>query len=286
MDPPDFLVIGHVTLDVKDGILLPGGAAFYASLTAVRLGRRVALLTRGMPKEAKRHLTSQAQVVNIPSPTTTTFENMYTPQGRAQRLHSLAPSIEADDLPKEWRRCPVVLLAPVAGEVNPALASLFPTSLLGLSPQGWMRCWGPSGWITPAPWTGEGIVDKAQVLILSATDIQSQKIPARWLGASTTLLLTQGPAGALIHRRQRWFRIPSYTAIEMNPTGAGDVFASAYLIRYNETKDRFTSGLFASYAASLKVEAISLEGIATRAQIEERMDQFRDLEVVPCDGPA
>ena len=56
----------------------------------------------------------------------------------------------------------------------------------------------------------------------------------------------------------------------MDPTGAGDVFAAAYLVRYRETSDALESARFASCAASFCVEAQGTEGIPTRAQMEER----------------
>jgi sugar/nucleoside kinase (ribokinase family) len=67
----------------------------------------------------------------------------------------------------------------------------------------------------------------------------------------------------------------------VDPTGAGDVFAAAFLVRYRETGDPFASALFASCAASLSVEAPGLEGVPTRARVEERFRQFPERRVRP-----
>ena len=278
----DFLAIGHVTLDITQDGEVPGGTAFYAAVTAARLGRRVGLLTRGAPPQSKDPLAALEQVVNIPSPVTTIFENRYANGVRTQLLHSAAPSIEAKHLPDGWQDAPMVLLAPVFQEVESNLAGCFPKALLGVAPQGWLRRVTDTGRIVPKEWNSEEVLNRAEVMILSETELWKGRMPAKWLTHGGIVILTQGSRGALMHYHNRWFRIPASPAKEVDPTGAGDVFAAAYLIRYGETGDAMTSGLFASSAASLKVAAKGAAGIPTRKQITRRMEQFPDLEVVPC----
>ena len=107
----DFLAIGHVTLDLTQEGKVPGGTAFYAAVTAARLGKKVGLLTRGAPPQSKEPLAALEQVVNIPSPVTTIFENRYANGVRIQRLHSAAPSIEGKHLPDGWQDVPMVLFS-------------------------------------------------------------------------------------------------------------------------------------------------------------------------------
>jgi sugar/nucleoside kinase (ribokinase family) len=68
--------------------------------------------------------------------------------------------------------------------------------------------------------------------------------------------------------------MPAYPAGEVDATGAGDVFAAAYLVRLHETDDPLSAGLFASCAASISIEAPGLEGIPTRLQVEERLKRY------------
>ena len=107
------------------------------------------------------------------------------------------------------------------------------------------------------------------------------RIPARWLTHSGIFILTQGKSGAVMRYGGRWFNIPAYPAQETDPTGPGDVFAAAFLIRYFETKDAFAAGLFASCAASLNVEGIGAAAIPTRAQIQRRLSRYPTLKVKP-----
>ncbi len=66
------------------------------------------------------------------------------------------------------------------------------------------------------------------------------------------------------------YRIPAYRTRLVDRTGSGDVFASAFAIRYFETKNALESGLFASAAASFVVEDFGTKNIVNREKVEER----------------
>ena len=276
---PEFLAIGHVTLDLTERGPVPGGAAFYASMTAAGLGWRSGLLTRGAGSEFQEYLYSLDLVVNEPSEVTTTFEMRYSGDARSLILHDLARPIEGTKLPAGWGEVQVALLAPVFHDVPSSLAGRFSRSLLGASPQGWLRRTSSKGLVRPADWYDAQVLSRADVVILSELDVAGGRIPARWLTHGSIFILTKGKSGAVMRYGGRWFNIPAYPALEVDPTGAGDVFAAAFLIRYFETKDAFAAGLFASCAASLKVEGIGAAAIPTRAQVQRRMSRYPTLKV-------
>jgi sugar/nucleoside kinase (ribokinase family) len=58
----------------------------------------------------------------------------------------------------------------------------------------------------------------------------------------------------------------------MDPTGAGDVFSAAFLIRLAETGDPCEAARFANVAASFSIEAPGVSGIPTRRQVEAYLD--------------
>jgi sugar/nucleoside kinase (ribokinase family) len=60
-------------------------------------------------------------------------------------------------------------------------------------------------------------------------------------------------------------------ASPVDPTGAGDCFASAFLFRLAETNELAAAMRFALAAGALAVEGSGLAGIATREAIESRM---------------
>ena len=55
---------------------------------------------------------------------------------------------------------------------------------------------------------------------------------------------------------------------EIDATGAGDVFAAAFLVRQRETGDNRLAAEFATAAAALAVQATGTAGIGGRKAIE------------------
>ena len=278
---PQFLVVGHVCRDLQDDGYRLGGTAAYASLTAHRLGLRAAALTSACHGLDLAALLPGVRVVSIPSTVTTTFENKYQGGKRRQYLHAVAPPIGVDALPAEWRACPAVLLGPVAQEVDPLLARAFPESLVGVSPQGWMRRWDNHGRVSPTGWNGEGLEGAVEVVVLGEEDLPPGKPADEWLEWVPVLVVTEGTKGARMRWQGTCYRVPAYPAREVDPTGAGDVFAAAYLVRYHETGDPFASALFASCAASFSVESPGLEGIPSRPQVEQRLRHYPGITWSP-----
>ena len=87
-------------------------------------------------------------------------------------------------------------------------------------------------------------------------------------------VLTRGHNGATLFdsdgSQQRW---DALSASPVDPTGAGDCFASAFLFRLAETGELASAMRFALAAGALAVEGAGLAGIATREAIESRMTQ-------------
>jgi hypothetical protein len=87
-------------------------------------------------------------------------------------------------------------------------------------------------------------------------------------------VLTRGYNGATLFdsdgSQEHWDALP---ANPVDPTGAGDCFASAFLFRLAETEDLAEAMDFAIAAGALAVEGHGLDGIATRDDIEARMTE-------------
>ena len=273
-DKPDFVAVGHVTRDITERGPVAGGSALYASIATARLGWRAGLLTSGAPPEAHHLLDELDAVVNVHSEVITTFENRYSGDVRSQVLHTVAPPIDPERLPAAWRGAPVVLLAPVFREVPAEMAQKFPSALLGMAPQGWLRKTSAVGRITSAQWHNPQALERADVVILSERDLPDGRIPESWLQHGGIFVLTRGQKGAHILHDGSWRDIPAYPSKEVDPTGAGDVFAAAFLIRYFETSDARAAGQFASCAASLMVEGFGPSSIPARCQVEQRMSLY------------
>jgi sugar/nucleoside kinase (ribokinase family) len=269
---PDYLLLGHFTRDVlPDGTTAPGGTSLYASMAAQRLGQQVAVVSA--PAELPPDLLKTIAVAFHPSPTPPTFENQYTPQGRRQILHAASQPITFADIPSEWRTAPIVHLGPVLGETPEELAFAFPNALLGVTPQGWMRAWGPDlpGLVTYRPWQPtEELLRRIDALVLSIEDVKGdQALVTSWARHCRLVALTHGANGATLFIAGQPHYVDAFPATERDPTGAGDVFAAALLVRLYEIGDPLDAARFAACVAAGSVEGCGASGIPSRHEVED-----------------
>lgn len=282
--PIDLLVVGHVTRDLlPSGDWRAGGAALYASVTAQRLGLRVGVVTSAptdLRERVAQTLGDEAALAVVESETATTFENRYTPAGRVQYLRSVAQPLTLADIPMAWRTCDVALLAPVAGELTPALAGELRARILGAAPQGWLRQWGADGRVRPRQLSAAELnaLSTLAALILSREDLtgpdadpeaqaHAERTLRDWARRLPLLAVTCGAAGAELWRAGGVERFPGYPAREVDPTGAGDVFATAFLCALADSGDAGSAIDLANRIAALSVEGVGPSAIPTPAQV-------------------
>jgi sugar/nucleoside kinase (ribokinase family) len=275
----DILLIGHVTRDLvsadPNGPYRLGGTVSFAAITALRLGRQPTIVTRAAADTNLAELPAAVDLRVLPSATTSTFANIYTPQGRVQYLYTPAAHIGADDIPVALRQPRAVLLGPLTNEIHADVAAIFgPNSLVAAVPQGWMRRWQADGRVYHQPWeTANAILPHLGVLVLSLEDIDhdlSRLGP--FFQHIALIVVTEYRDGSTIYQRQpdgqiRETKIPPRPANEVDPTGAGDIFATAFLIRFQETGDPVQAARFANITASFGVEHVGVAGIPDREQV-------------------
>jgi hypothetical protein len=273
-----YLVIGHVTKDVQpDESFRIGGTATYSALAAAQLGLSVGVLTSidGAIEPFERN--PSIIVGEHPAKNTTVFENIYSGRHRKQYIRAMAEVLTVADLLPGWNRAPIVHLGPVCQEVADDLVDAFPGSLLGVTPQGFLRRWDQDGLVSPVEWAhADHVLEVADVVVLSLQDVGGDRERLeRYVRRAKLLVLTLGEDGAIVHRGGASTRVPAYEVVEADPTGAGDVFAAGFLIRYHETADPLEAARFANCAASFCVEGIGASNLPTREQVEWRMRHGR-----------
>jgi sugar/nucleoside kinase (ribokinase family) len=216
---------------------------------------------------------SDVLVVSAPSSHSTTFENIYSESGRRQVLHHQATILSLDNVPAAWKRTAIVHLGPVAQELEAVLPDSFSPTLLGLTPQGWMRAWDESGQVRRVDWeSAEQALGQAGAVVVSIEDVGGDEEQIEFMAAHTRILaVTEGAAGARLywHSDQRRFRAPEM--YEADATGAGDIFAAAFFIRLLTTQDPWEAARFATQLSARSVTRIGLEGIPTAEEIQECM---------------
>jgi hypothetical protein len=211
--------------------------------------------------------------LQLPSPETTTFENVYGPGGRQQFIHAIADPLRCDDVPSEWQHVPIVLLGPLVQEMSPEIVDCF-HGLVGVTPQGWMRQWDESGQVSSQPWGHAArVLPSVDALVLSIEDLHGDLAPLdEYVRLCGIVVLTTGWEGATVFLDGKRYEAPPRACREVDPTGAGDVFTAAFLVRLEETGDPMQAARFANVVASFSVEQAGTQGIPTRAQVEAWLD--------------
>ena len=188
-------------------------------------------------------------------------------------VRGVAGSLGVNQVPAAWRESAIVHLGPLVQEVDPRMADAFPTSLVGVTPQGWLRAWREDGLVSAVRWeSAERVLARADVVILSMEDLGDDREELERLrGLARLLVLTDGRHGATVYDGSRVTRVPAFDVQEVDPTGAGDVFAAAFFVRLHETQDPVEAARFANCEASFLVEAQGTSRVPTREQVEERL---------------
>jgi hypothetical protein len=270
MNYPNYLVIGHITRDLLDGGFTIGGTVTYSGLTARNLGRRVGVVTSASPDLDFEEALPGLEVVSVPSPVTTAFQNIYHNGTRQQILKTVAERIHGRAIPSQWQHSPIVQLGPLVQELDEEIIHLFGGSLIGVTPQGWMRQWDDEGRVSPAVWAAsERVLPFAKVLVLSEEDVGGDMALIReYVELTEIVVVTAGWKGSTVYNRGQRRYFPAREVIEVDPTGAGDVYAAAYLVRLEETGDPWEAAHFANCVASFSVEKAGVAGIPSRQQVE------------------
>jgi sugar/nucleoside kinase (ribokinase family) len=295
----DYVAVGHFTHDVTPQGPIIGGAASYSSITVRNLGFHARVVTAvGKDFRQDNPLLDRIDVNYRISDSTTTFHNLYTPNGRRQQyLLGVADKIYAEHILSEWRAAEIAYLCPVADEVDASVANCFPNALIGATPQGWMRRWDKEGKVGvfaslsslaslnrrgscrvyPKKWESAAeILPHIDVLVLSEEDIAAfPEELERFIELTKIVVLTKGKNGATLYTEGNIIESSAYPANEVDPTGAGDVFAAAFLVKYHETRDILKSLDFAHCVASFAVEAKGTTGIPTMEQVMQRLMRLK-----------
>jgi sugar/nucleoside kinase (ribokinase family) len=118
------------------------------------------------------------------------------------------------------------------------------------------------------------------VLILSHDDLlpfaagnrgEADAILSSWSLKVPLLVATDGRHGATLFQEGIAKRFPAYPSAEVDPTGAGDVFAAAFLChlyRHGEPREAVN---FANCVASFSIEQVGIEGIPRLEMVEDRL---------------
>ncbi|MFP4395674.1 MAG: PfkB family carbohydrate kinase [Anaerolineales bacterium] len=239
-----------------------GGTVAYAGCTAAALGREVGIVTSVGPAAALSPLEMCATIVSRPAPQTTTFENVYTEDGeRRQFAYALAHPLGVADLPAAWQRVPVAHIGPIMDECDPGLVEHFAgRAFVGLTPQGWMRARDSAGRVHSKRWeTAERLLPLASAVVLSLEDVGGDWAVIQSFARQTAILvITRGWLGGVLFLNGVAHTFPAFEAEEVNATGAGDIFATAFFVALTRELPPLEA---VTFAACVAADSVRREGL-------------------------
>lgn len=262
--PIDYLVIGHITQDKTTDGLRPGGTASFAALTARAMGLRVGIVT-SWAGESGAEWFEDIQIANLQSEASTTFENIYTPAGRIQKIHHLAPQLGYFHIPEIWRSTRIVHVGPVAKEADPSIVQYFKESHVYITPQGYLRQWDEKGYVRFDEWPEAAyILPQANAAVVSIEDVEGDQNLIDSMASSTPILaVTKGAHGVDLYAYGDLIHFEAPETEELDPTGAGDIFATVFFTQLTYNSDPHHAAEFAIRVASDSVSRPGLSGAPT-----------------------
>jgi sugar/nucleoside kinase (ribokinase family) len=275
---PSIAAIGPLTLDVIDGESRPGGAVAYAARIAHALGERVAILTIGAADtDLSAFVSHELTLIDDRS---LSFEHS-TVDG-ARRLRLLArPSrpLRSSDVPAHWDGLTTLILAPLlADDLDlDSFAAISGIERRALLAQGLQRRVGRDQLIEHQRAPSAGLLpfltpDTSLFLSTEETAAwDSDTLPAL-VDSCARVVITEGADGAVVHRAgERSLHVDAAPANVVDSTGAGDVFATAYMLALAAGAEDAAAARLASASAAAAIEqpgaaAISAAAIESRAR--------------------
>ena len=278
----DYLVVGHLTVDLlppdENGIQkkILGGTAAYAALTAKAMGYQVGIVS-GWGGEIPLDVLDGIELCLIKNEASTTFENIYENGKRKQFVHAVAKPITAADIPALWLDALLVHFAPIANEVDLELVNSFLDCDLFLTPQGFLREWDENGLVKAKFWADEEILDVMNAVVLSVEDLGRDQIAIESLVKNCALgVVTYGKNGVVVYNNDKEISYATDSIDEVDPTGAGDIFAASFFCCLFEETPLEKSIKVAQKIAGASVRKVGMDSILSEDEILDILDEVEN----------
>lgn len=235
------------------------------------LGARVTLLTT-LTASFDRACLEGLEVPQFSAAFLPRYANSYDGAGnRTQMLLSTGEPLDLDDI--HFEAMPdVVIVAPAYHEF--ATPPVIPARFTAVDLQGPLRnVEGETVRSHPQPRkVADQFVRADEYVFFSEEDAPDAEGLGRYaanLGA--TVILTSGYKGATLFSGGEERHLEALLADSVDPTGAGDCFATAFMVRLAETGSLDAACAFGLAAGALCVGGIGLAGVPSRERVEQRL---------------
>jgi sugar/nucleoside kinase (ribokinase family) len=271
MSAPDYVMLGNITADIVPNGRTLGGTVSYSTPTAAAFGLQVGVVTSAAAGETLLKPLQEVATVKVKTtPDTTTFENIYTPQGRVQYIRAIAPPLEPLDIPTDWLSAPLVHLGPIAAETDPSLARLFSEATVLLTLQGCLRRWGDDGRVHFKRWFDADLLQDLDIVVFSEEDIvEASELEAEIAAAARCLVVTRAERGGTVYLNGVPNDYPTPQVELVHPTGAGDIFAASLLASLRHVEgDVLRACRIAARLAAISVTRQGLDSVPTADEVQ------------------
>jgi sugar/nucleoside kinase (ribokinase family) len=267
------------------------GSSYFSAITAKKLGHEATIVSKISSKMDSKWLKVidklKINLIKQPAWQETVYEVEYKKE-EGKRVSMLSDAGAINSVPDE--RYDIVQLSSYYGQIGAeVLKSLKkPDNLVVLDAQSFIKYKNPDSTVSYAPWLNkEEYLKYVDILKLNARELY-------YLTGKSTLnsameLLKLGPKivtltlatqGAYVFHEKRYIKVPIYESKFVDKTGVGDVYITAFAIRYQQTQDITEAAYFAAAAASFAVEKKCGEGIADLKKVEKRYKTLKEIFLV------
>jgi sugar/nucleoside kinase (ribokinase family) len=300
----DVAVVGHFSIDT---ILLPsrkipfvvlGGAVAYTSFAAKRLDATVSVISKvgdNFPQAylwwLKQEGVDCSGVVKAPNEDTTKFELTYSADlaERTLKLKSKGTPIGLTDLQAGFH-AKAVHVAPIVNEVSFEVVEHLKqhADTLSLDPQGLLRSFDEAGNVTKNASVDKRIFSLINIYKSSQNEIYTLTGQTELKAAIRavhdfgveTVIVTMGAKGSILSFEGAQYDISACPSqVNVDPTGAGDVFIGGFLTEYIRQKETIYCACVGSAAASVVVEGIGPTYLGNKEEIYSRAKVLYEKEL-------
>ena len=276
----DYLLIGHLTVDLVPGGRMLGGTISYAAPTLAAFGHKVGIVTSAASDEPLlRQLEPYGQLAFVPSADSLTYENVYSHDGRQQYVRATAQNLCYADIPPAWLDAPYAHLGPLAAEINPLeLAEALPESTVMLTLQGMMRRWDEDGLVKFQPWFDRRALELIDIIVYSQEDIvEYPQLTDHLRGICKHVIVTNGRYGGTYYHDGSALHYDSLPVQPHDLTGAGDVFAASLLGALPRLDGDVARAVqVAGRLAAYSVTRAGINSAPSLAEIDKVLGQFSE----------
>lgn len=288
--PEPCWIVGPVTWDEvhradssPEGERLPGGTALYTARASEALGVQAHVLAQ-MGDEADLSALGAHEAATLAA-RTLTFRHDFPSGQRVQTLiQETGRSISPDDVPDGWPEPATLILAPLLPEEIdvPAFLDEYPGAEVALLAQGLQRAVLPDRRVAHRAQPTSVLLDAARAnvsIFLSEDEVALWPAGAlaHLAARAARVVVTRGGAGARVLTRQGERTIASMPVEVVDATGAGDVFATAFILGLRAGEE--FAGRLAAACAAVACEVRgpgvlpSLDEIAARFHLRAGADE-------------